>query len=110
MRATELDERLATRQRGHWTAAELLGAATRHGSIGFADAGAIAVGQRADLVTVSTESPATAGTGADENTAVFAATAADVTHVVVDGEVVVRQGDREEIGRALAAATERVWA
>ena len=33
-----------------------------------------------------------------------------MTHVVVDGEVVVRQGDREEIGRALAAATERVWA
>ena len=57
MRATELDERLATRQRGHWTAAELLGAATRHGSIGFADAGAIAVGQRADLVTVSTDIP-----------------------------------------------------
>ena len=32
----------------------------------------------------------------DEHTAVFAATAADVTQVVVDGRVVVRQGDRED--------------
>ncbi len=109
MRATELDERLATRQRGHWTAGELLDAVTRHDSLGFADAGAIAVGQRADLVTIATDTPSTAGTGADENTAVFAATAADVTHVVVDGCVVVRQGDRDEIGRALATAIERVW-
>ena len=37
---------------------------------GFADAGAIAVGQRADLVTLDTASPRTAGTGADEHTAV----------------------------------------
>ncbi|WP_248583481.1 formimidoylglutamate deiminase [Nocardioides sp. InS609-2] len=110
MRATELDERLATQRRGHWTAAELLDAATRHDSLGFDDAGTIAVGHRADLVTIATDTPSTAGTGADENTAAFAATAADVTHVVVDGRVVVRQGDRDEIGRALATAIERVWA
>jgi formiminoglutamate deiminase len=108
MRATELDERLATQQRGHWTAAELLGAATAHDSLGFDAAGAIAVGRRADLVTLDTTSPTTAGTGADENTAVFAATAADVTHVVVDGRVAFTQADRQDIGRELAAAIERV--
>ena len=60
MRAVELDERLATQERGHWSAAELLAAATQqgHASLGFDDAGAIAVGQRADLVTLDTTSPA----------------------------------------------------
>lgn len=111
MRAVELDERLATRQRGHWTGAELLDAATAtgHASLGFADAGRIAVGQRADLVTIATTSPRTAGTGADENSAVFAATAEDVTQVMVDGRIVVRQGDRAEIGRELDAVISELW-
>jgi formiminoglutamate deiminase len=111
MRAVELDERLATRRRGHWTAAGLLAAATAtgHASLGVPDAGAIAVGLRADLVTLDIASPRTAGTGADENTAVFAAAAEDVTQVMVDGRVVVRQGDRHEIGRELAAAVDGVW-
>jgi len=106
MRAVELDERLATERRGHWTAAELVSAATStgHQSLGWADAGRIEVGQRADLVTIGTETPRTAGTGADEHTAVFAATTADITHVVVDGRVVFQQGDEVEIGRALAKA------
>ncbi|MFC6344602.1 amidohydrolase family protein, partial [Nocardioides hankookensis] len=79
-------------------------------SLGFDDAGTIAVGQRADLVTLSTETTRTAGTGADEATAVFAATAADVTHVVVDGRVAYTAGDDEEIGRELAAAIGKVHA
>ena len=110
MRALELDERLATQRRGHWSAAELLDAATvrGHASLGWDDAGAIAVGRRADLVTIDTASPRTAGTGADEHTAVFAATAADVTHVVVDGRVVLRQGEAEEIGGELDAAIGRL--
>ncbi|QZY28909.1 formimidoylglutamate deiminase [Nocardioides coralli] len=111
MRALELDERLATQQRGHWTATELLDVATvqGHRSLGWDDAGAIAVGQRADLVTVDTTSPRTAGSGADEHTAVFAASAADVTHVVTDGRVVFRQGDGEEVGRELDEAIGRLW-
>jgi len=110
MRAVELDERLVTRERGHWAAAELLEAATTTGqqSLGFADAGTIALGQRADLVTLDTRSPRTAGTGADEHTAVFAATAADVTQVMVDGRIIVRNGDREEIGRELDAVIEEL--
>ncbi|MCW2766629.1 MAG: formimidoylglutamate deiminase [Nocardioides sp.] len=112
MRAVELDERLATRRRGHWTAAELVAAATAtgHAGLGWDDVGEIKVGSRADLVTIDTATTRTAGTGADENTAVFAAAAADVTRVMVDGRVVVREGDRAEIGRELAAAIEKVWA
>jgi formiminoglutamate deiminase len=110
MRALEMDERLATEQRGHWTAAELLAAATAHDTIGFADAGSIAVGQRADLVTLDTGTPRTAGTGADEHTAAFAATAADVTQVVVDGRVVFTRGDEHEIGRELDEAIDAVLA
>lgn len=104
MRAVELDERLATQARGHWPASDLLRAATAtgHASLGFDDAGEIAVGMRADLVTVATDHPTTAGTGADEHTAVFAATAADVTHVVVDGRVLPL--DRRQVGRDLATA------
>jgi formiminoglutamate deiminase len=109
MRALELDERLATQRRGHWTAAELLEAATRHDSLGWDDVGRIAVGQRADLVTLATDRVRTAGTGADEHTAVYAAVAEDVTHVMVDGRVVFRQGDREELGRDLAATVDRIW-
>ncbi|MCB8957229.1 MAG: formimidoylglutamate deiminase [Nocardioides sp.] len=108
MRALEMDERLATQQRGHWAAAELLEAATAHASLGFDDAGAIAVGQRADLVTLDTSTVRTAGTGADENTAAFAATAADVVHVVADGAVVFRRGDEADVGRELDAAIGRI--
>lgn len=112
MRALELDERLATRTRGHWTAAELLAAGTRHDSLGVDDAGAIEVGRRADLVVVDTRSVRTAGTGADEHTAVFAASAADVVRTVVDGRFVWdrdEDGAAEALGRELAAAIEEVW-
>jgi formiminoglutamate deiminase len=111
MRAIELDERLATQQRGHWSAAELLAAATTsgHRSLGWDGAGAIAVDARADLVTIDTASPRTAGTGRDEAGVVFAATAADVTQVMVDGRVVVGPDDREEIGRELDDVIGRIW-
>ena len=101
LRALELDQRLATRRRGHWTAAELLAVGTAGRSI--------AVGQPADLVTIDTASPRTAGTGADEHTAVFAATAADVRHVVVGGRVVHTAEDAGAVGRALDDAIGRTW-
>jgi hypothetical protein len=40
---------------------------------------------------------------------VFAATAADVVHVVCDGAVVARRGDGDAIGRELAVAIEDAW-
>jgi formiminoglutamate deiminase len=80
MRAVEMHERLATHKRGHWSARELLAAATYdgHRSLGFDDAGRIAEGQRADLVTVDLDTIRTRGTGASPETLVFAATGADV--------------------------------
>ena len=112
MRAVEMDERLASRSRGHWSAEELLaaGTSTGHASLGFPDAGEIKVGRRADLVTLATTSPRTAGTGADEQTAVFAATAADVVRVIADGRVIYTRGDDEQIGSELEAAIEGLHA
>jgi cytosine/adenosine deaminase-related metal-dependent hydrolase len=95
-----MDERLATGERGHWSATELLGVGT---------GGRIEAGAPADLVTLDTTSPRTAGTGADEHTAVFAATAADVVQVTVDGRVVFRKGDEQEIGRELDEAIGALW-
>ena len=99
MRAVELDERLASHQRGHWRAADLLTAATANGqrSLGFADAGRIAKGCWADLVTFDDASVRTAGTGSGEETVVFAASAADVVHVVASGRVI--ELDPADVGR-----------
>ncbi|WP_089157090.1 formimidoylglutamate deiminase [Micromonospora sp. NBS 11-29] len=91
-RAVELDERLRTRRRGHFGAVELLAAATvtGHAALGWADAGRLAAGFRADLVTVRLDSARTAGV--PPVGVFFAATAADVTQVVVDGRTVVADG------------------
>jgi formiminoglutamate deiminase len=99
MRAVELDERLASQERGHWSAPELLRAATvdGHRSIGFDDAGVIAVGARADLVMVRLDSVRTAGTGGTVETAVFAASAADVSDVIVSGKHVVADSKHTEL-------------
>ncbi|MEV8505094.1 formimidoylglutamate deiminase [Actinoplanes sp. NPDC051475] len=89
-RGVELDERLATERRGHFSVAELVTAATAHTALGWDDAGEIAVGKRADLVAVSRDSVRTAG--ADPDGVVYAATAADVTHVMTDGRMIVEDG------------------
>ncbi len=106
-RAVELNARLATQQRGHWQAEELLGAATLdgHRSLGFVDAGRIAPGQWADLVTVDTGSVRTAGAGAAVEAAVFAASASDVSHVVASGRPVATSP--ETVGRLLATAIDK---
>ncbi|HSE10697.1 MAG TPA: formimidoylglutamate deiminase [Nocardioidaceae bacterium] len=111
MRAVELDERLARQERGHWSAAELLTAATAdgHRSLGFADVGRIEVGARADLVTLDLRSPRTAGSGASAESAVFAAGAADVTQVIRDGQVVATAGDRGEVAIELDSVINKLW-
>lgn len=111
MRGTELDERLAAQTRGHWSARELLAAASYdgHESLGFPDAGRIVVGARADLVTLDTRTPRTAGTGSDEFTAVFAAGASDVTRVMIDGTVRFERAEAAAVGRELDAAIARIW-
>jgi formiminoglutamate deiminase len=95
-RAVELDERLASGQRGRHGAAELLRAATESGQacLGWPGAGRIEPGARADLVTVALDSVRLAGTTPDSavESVVFAGAAADVRHVVVDGAAVVVEG------------------
>jgi len=115
-RAVELDERLRDEHRGHFDASELLDAATAagHAALGWPDAGVIAPGGRADLVTVRLDSVRTAGfdPSAPAAAVVFAATAADVTHVVVGGRVVVRDGRHllvDDVPRALTDAIAAVW-
>ncbi|MFF3761838.1 formimidoylglutamate deiminase [Streptomyces sp. NPDC002185] len=110
-RAMELNERLRTRTRGHWTAAALLRAATAdgHAALGRPDAGVLEPGAPADFATITLDSVRTAGPAArlGAETAVFAATAADVRHVVVGGRTVVRDGAHVSVpdtGEALATA------
>jgi formiminoglutamate deiminase len=95
-RAVELDERLESGVRGRHSAAELLRAATAggHTSIGWPEAGRIAPGALADLVTVDLAGVRMAGTSADHaiESVVFASGAADVRDVIVGGGLIVREG------------------
>ncbi|WP_010473683.1 formimidoylglutamate deiminase [Streptomyces sudanensis] len=95
-RAMELDERLRTRTRGNWTAAALLRAATAdgHAALGRPDAGRLEAGALADFTTIALDTVRTAGPPPRlaAETAVFAASAADVRHTVVGGRHVVRDG------------------
>jgi len=90
-RAVELDERLASQTRGTIAADRLLRAATYdgHHALGWADAGELVVGARADLVAVQMDSIRTAGGGATVENVVFCAAAPDVTDVIIDGRTVV---------------------
>jgi len=112
-RGIELDERLASQVRGTFAADALLDAMTvaGHRALGWPDAGRLAVGMRADLVAVDLTSRRTAGGGATAESVVFAASASDVTDVVIDGTVVVK--DRQhvrlgDVGSALVAAIDAV--
>jgi formiminoglutamate deiminase len=105
-RAVELDERLASERRGHHRPDELLTAATGAGmtALGW-DAGDLAPGQLADLVTLDLGSVRLAGTRPADavDQLVFAASAADVTSVVVSGRQVVRDGHHLLVGDVGAA-------
>ena len=110
-RGVEFCERLARQSRGVFHAGDLLTAATTagHASLGWPDGGDIAPGGWADLVTVRLDSVRTAGGAGDyaAETALFAATAADVGDVVIGGRDVVRDGAHllvPDPGAELAAA------
>ncbi|WP_410673155.1 formimidoylglutamate deiminase [Amycolatopsis sp. cmx-4-68] len=109
-RALELDDRLASEERGRFSAAELLEAGTDHAAIGWDEVGALAEGAGADLVTVALDSVRTAGI--EPSGVLFAAGAADVRHVVVAGREVVRDGEHLLVERpetVLAKEIEALW-
>lgn len=115
-RAMELNERLRTRARGHWTIAALLRAATAdgHNALGWPEAGALETGALADFTTIALNSVRTAGTPRRmaAEAVVFAGTAADVTDVVVGGRRIVRGGEHAlipDVAGALGEAIEGVW-
>jgi formiminoglutamate deiminase len=113
LRALEVDQRLIAGRRGLHQPTELLRAATTAGmrSLGWDDRG-LAVGAPADFTTVALDSPRTAG--ATPETAVehvvFAASAADVTDVVVAGRPVVERGYHTRIRDVGAALQEAIHA
>lgn len=130
-RRIEMYQRLATRERGHFTA-EALGTAVTwdgHASLGWPDAGEIEPGSLADLVTVRLDSPRLAGleteiaaTAGDESSGktpdlavlegvIFAASPADVRNVVIGGRDIVVDGTHllvEDVPAALSAAIRTV--
>ena len=109
-RALELDDRLASEERGRFSAEELLEAGTDHAAVGWPEVGALAEGQGADFVTVGLDSVRTAGI--EPSGVVFAASGADVRHVVVAGREVVRDGAHLLIERpetVLAKEIEALW-
>ena len=111
LRGLESHERLISGRRGRFSPAELLQAGTSAGyrSLGWDDGGRLEVGALADFVTVGLGSARTAGCLPDQIP--YAASAADVTTVVVGGETVVSGGAHRlgDVGgllaRAIAAVT-----
>jgi len=92
IRAVELNERLATQVRGNHSVHELLtyGTANGYAAIGWPEGGRIEVGALADFTTITLDSFRLEGTAPAHllASAVFAATASDVTTTVVDGQIV----------------------
>ncbi|HEU5419884.1 MAG TPA: formimidoylglutamate deiminase [Streptosporangiaceae bacterium] len=116
-RRIEHGERLVTQERGHFTAARLAVAATAagHASLGWPDAGTIAPGAIADLVTVALDTPRTAGAAPATalEAVIFGASAADVRDVVAGGRDIVRGGRHllvPDVPAALSAAIRAVLA
>ncbi|MEU3689655.1 formimidoylglutamate deiminase [Streptomyces narbonensis] len=113
-RAMELNERLRTRTRGHWTAAALLRAATAdgHAALGWPDAGTLEAGALADFTTIALDTVRTAGPlpRLAAETAVFAASAADVRHTVVAGRHVVRDGVHHSVPDVAGALADSIAA
>ena len=109
MRAVELHQRLATGRRGTHEPVDLLDMATRAGaaSLGWTEVGVLAPGRAADFVTVGLDSIRMAGTdlGNALDAVVFAATASDITTVVVAGETIVSGGAHVRIDAAAELRT-----
>jgi formiminoglutamate deiminase len=92
VRGLEMNERLASGERGRFSPAELTAAATSAGyaSLGWPEGGRIADGALADFVVVRLDSVNTAG--ARPGQVLYCASQSDIDHVFVGGEEVVHHG------------------
>lgn len=109
LRGLEMDERLLTGERGRFSPPELLVAASSNGYASLAwNGGTITTGAVCDLVVVGTATPRTAG--AALNQLWLAATAADVSTVIVGGVVRVENGRHAlgDVGELLNSAIARL--
>jgi formiminoglutamate deiminase len=110
LRGLEMHERLATGERGRFTPRDLTMIASESGyrSLGWPDGGRIADGALADFVVVRSDSIRT--TGARPDQIGYAATSADVDHVVIAGQPIVREGQHRlgSPARLLAAALDQL--
>jgi len=110
IRGLEMDERLASNERGRFTPGELVAAATSAGyaSLGWEGGGRIAEGALADFVVVRTDSVNTAGARAGQ--IIYCANQSDIDHVFVGGEEVVRHGTHRigHVSRLLVEALDHV--
>jgi formiminoglutamate deiminase len=111
MRALEMHERLVSQARGRFSLAELVDAGTvvGHRSLGWLDAGRIAVDARADLVGLDLTTVRTAGSCPEQ--AILAATSADIRTVVSGGQVIVEDGRHRtiDVARELDSTIGEAW-
>jgi formiminoglutamate deiminase len=114
-RGVELHERLASERRGHWSAGQLLTAATTvgAGSLGWPETGLLVPDALADFVSLRLDTVRLAGARPETllESVVFAATGADVRDVVVGGRRVVAYGRHvlvDDVPGALASAIRAV--
>lgn len=112
-RSVEMHERLRTGRRGTRGSPWLLEALHEYGhanSLGWEQTGWFAEGFRADLVTVDLTGVRLAGfhPGSATDSAVFAATAADVRHVMADGRWIVRDGAHQSVPDAAASLHDEI--
>lgn len=114
LRTLEGHARLMAGRRPILQPPELLRAATSDGTValGWRDTGLLASDQRADFVTVALTTPRMAGSGPETLLAhlTSSATAADITHVVVGGELIAQHGRhrRGDVGTMLRDALDTV--
>ncbi|HUO45834.1 MAG TPA: formimidoylglutamate deiminase [Acidimicrobiia bacterium] len=110
-RGLELHERLDTGARGAFSSSALINALTVNGhrALGWNQGGVIQLGAPCDLVAVNTSSVRTAG--ADPGQLVYAATASDVSDVVINGQRIVGGGEHRfgDPGPGLARAITELW-
>ncbi len=101
LRGIEMHQRLSSRQRGRHSVQELLNAGTvvGHQALGWNNVGRLQPGMLADFITLDTTTPRFRGISPKFllDAAIFAGGASDVHHVVVNGEIVVR--DRQPVRR-----------